>query len=415
MMHSNQKRLTLTLKGNSIDQLTLNLHPQAENNLSPFKRRAYFEMPSFIAEQQGISPITFQLAVIESLEELFQVKATQGIQQLRRLLYLAERIYNHGIHIHFLSAPDVYGYESASQMGQHHPEFLQRGLLIQEAGKMLVSLLTQSTMQDKGLRVGGFAIRPNQWQWKRCAETFQYAYIAAKQLVEWSARVDIEPERERFMWVSLKDETTYPVNQGCVFTSAGTAFAAQAYGEHFQVSGSHNQPILFKGQDYLVGPLARINNNFAVLPAAAKQLAYDNNLHFPHVNMHASLQARALECFAAIDESLNLLQQGLADTPLQVPYHLQPGQSCICIEAPRGLTYYQQSVNEQGAVTRFTLIPPTRQNQARIEQDLHYSITQYGLNKSERELRKFCERIIRNYEPHLPKNTHFLDLQLTRT
>lgn len=412
MPYTQNNVLAVTLKGEKIDRLSLELESQ-HSHIASLQRRAYCEMPSLIAQQQGISPLTFQLMAIESMEQIFDVEIPTAVHQLRRLLYLSERIYNHGIHIHFLAAPDIYGYDTATQMSRHYPEFIQRGMLIQDAGKMMVNLLTQPQMPDKGLRIGGFAIKPNRFMWQRCIEFFQYAYAAAKHLVQWSGELEISHGYQHFMWVSLKD-TQYPVNRGKIATSTGQTCQPEDYSAHFQQADILGRNLLFKGKDYLVGPLARMNNNFERLPEEVKQVANEHRLSFPKHNMYSSVQARALECFAAIHESLSILRSGLSKDPLIVPYQVQPGQNHICVEAPRGLTYYYQSVNEYGKITAYQIVPPTRQNQARIEQDLHYSITHYGLDKSERELRKFCERIIRNYDPYLPKNTHFLDLKLTR-
>ena len=60
------------------------------------------------------------------------------------------------------------------------------------------------------------------------------------------------------------------------------------------------------------------------------------------------------------------------------------------------------------------MIPPTSQNQARMEQNLHVAIEHFGLDHSDEELRVLSEKIIRNYDPCLSCSTHFLRLSVHR-
>jgi sulfhydrogenase subunit alpha len=71
-------------------------------------------------------------------------------------------------------------------------------------------------------------------------------------------------------------------------------------------------------------------------------------------------------------------------------------------------------LNETGDVVKATIVPPTSQNQARIEQDLHESLQDYGLDRSDDEIRLFSEKIIRNYDPCISCSTHFLKVDIHR-
>jgi len=59
-------------------------------------------------------------------------------------------------------------------------------------------------------------------------------------------------------------------------------------------------------------------------------------------------------------------------------------------------------------------VPPTSQNQPRIEEDLRITLTQLGLDKEEETLRRAGEIAIRNYDPCISCATHFLRLRLRR-
>jgi coenzyme F420-reducing hydrogenase alpha subunit len=58
------------------------------------------------------------------------------------------------------------------------------------------------------------------------------------------------------------------------------------------------------------------------------------------------------------------------------------------------------------------IVPPTSQNQARIEEDLRYSLERVGLDQDKETLRHTGEMVIRNYDPCISCATHFLKLNL---
>ena len=78
------------------------------------------------------------------------------------------------------------------------------------------------------------------------------------------------------------------------------------------------------------------------------------------------------------------------------------------------MIYHHYRIEEDGKVGSCCIIPPTSQNQARIEQDLRYSVSQYGLDKPDADIKQFCEQLIRNYDPCISCSTHFLDFKISR-
>ena len=60
------------------------------------------------------------------------------------------------------------------------------------------------------------------------------------------------------------------------------------------------------------------------------------------------------------------------------------------------------------------IVPPTSQNQARIEEDLRHSFESIDLNQKDDALRLHGETVIRNYDPCISCATHFLQLDVQR-
>ncbi|MHB1516604.1 MAG: hypothetical protein ACYCVY_13090 [Acidiferrobacteraceae bacterium] len=58
-----------------------------------------------------------------------------------------------------------------------------------------------------------------------------------------------------------------------------------------------------------------------------------------------------------------------------------------CSEAPRGMLWHRYRVDDEGRILEARIVPPTSQNQARIEEDLRRSLEDFGLQHSDEELR----------------------------
>lgn len=130
-------------------------------------------------------------------------------------------------------------------------------------------------------------------------------------------------------------------------------------------------------------------------------------INFPSHNMYHSIIARAIEIYFCILESIRIMEHYKAseDPHLEVKPHAGLGFGCT--EAPRGILWQYFQFDEQGQVKMARIVPPTSQNQARIEEDLRISLMQFGLDKDEDSLRSYSEMLIRNYDPCISCSTHF--------
>jgi len=79
-----------------------------------------------------------------------------------------------------------------------------------------------------------------------------------------------------------------------------------------------------------------------------------------------------------------------------------------------GLLWRRFETDDAGAIRGARIVPPTIQNQARIEEDLRNSLQAFGLGRSDDELRRHGEMVIRNYDPYISCATHFLKLGVRR-
>ncbi|MFL6072092.1 MAG: carbamoyltransferase HypF [Mycobacteriales bacterium] len=130
-----------------------------------------------------------------------------------------------------------------------------------------------------------------------------------------------------------------------------------------------------------------------------------------------SIVVRAVEIVYALDEALRLIgDYEPPDRPaVDVPPRAGTGHGAT--EAPRGLLYHRYRLDADGTVLAATIVPPTSQNQAAIEDDLVRLVTRRlaaDPDLDDHTLTHDCERAIRHYDPCISCATHFLDLTVER-
>jgi sulfhydrogenase subunit alpha len=375
------------------------------------------EMPDLVARICGICPVAYQMSAVHALESIAGIQPSGWVRDMRRLLYCGEWIESHCLHIHLLAAPDFLGFPNAVAMAREYPDEVRRGLRLQHLGNEIMALLGGRSVHPVGTCIGGFHRAPSLAAISQLRGRLHDAVPLAEELVRWTASLALPNARQHFVSVALRHPTEYPMNEGRIVSSDGLDIAIGEYAEHFaeqHVATSTALYSLFRGQPYLVGPLARLNLNLDLLPAQVRRNLVRTEVPFSSSNPYHSIVARAVEVHYALIEALRILDDyRLPDSPRAEPRQ-RAGVGFGCTEAPRGLLWQQWETDAEGRVTACRIVPPTSQNQARIEEDLRLSIEAAGLNSPAEALRARAEAVIRNYDPCISCATHFLKLRIHR-
>jgi coenzyme F420-reducing hydrogenase alpha subunit len=265
--------------------------------------------------------------------------------------------------------------------------------------------------------VGGFHHTPDRLSVQQLLEQLHSALPRAEALLRWTAALDLPEDDQTFCSVSLRHPQDYPMIGDRILSSSGLDIGIEDFEDHvteYQVPHSTALHALLKGDAYLVGPLARMNLNQDRLPPTTRQLLADCNIRFPSRNMYHSIIARAAEIHLAVTEAIRLLEDNCDSGNLQVTPQVRSGTGHGASEAPRGLLYHRYEVTDTGTIASARIVPPTSQNQARMEEDLVNSLQNYGLLQAADKLQRRAETVIRNYDPCISCATHFLRLKVER-
>ena len=377
------------------------------------------DVVDMVARICGICPVAYQVSAARAFEALFAIELPPSLTGLRRAMYCGEWIQSHALHIHLLAAPDFLGAPDATALAHSHPEIIQRGLRLQALGNRLIRLFGGRSVHPVGLKVGGFHRLPEADAVAELVGALEAALPEADELVRWSATLPLPQRQQTFTCLALDDPEGYPITGSTCLTSDGNRFSIEDFESHvheFQVPHSTAFHAHLDGRPYLVGPLARLNLHHQRLPEAIQALINEIGLTLPSGNPFHSLTARAIEIRYALAEAARLLRQYL-ERPARAA-HIDgipcAGTGFGASEAPRGLLWHRYDSDPHGLVTHARIIPPTAQNQERIEEDLRLELTHFGLHHDADTLRRHAEQIIRNYDPCISCATHFLELRIRR-
>ncbi len=409
--------LDLEIRDGRIERLLLKIYEPPRLFEKLLEGRGYEEVPDAVARICGICPVAYQMSAVRAIESAFGATVTPWVQAMRRLFYCGEWIESHALHIHLLALPDFLGFDSVIAMAEKHPDEVRRGLRLQGLGNDIIRFLGARSVHPVGARVGGFHHAPVASAAQALRVRLAAALPDAEALVRWCAAIPVPDDRQDFECVSVAEGDAYPMMGDRIVSSRGLDIGLDEFAREFeerQVPHSTALHCLHQGRPYLVGPLARMNLHFQRLPPAVRQLARETGIDWPSRNLFHSMTARAIEILYALREAITLLA---AYEPAREPWVAvtpRAGSGHGATEAPRGLLWHRYELDAQGRVLNARIVPPTSQNQARIEQDLQASLSALGLDRSDAELRQRAEMVIRNYDPCISCATHFLQLRVER-
>ena len=241
--------------------------------------RSYTELPDITARICGICPVAYQMSACQAIESACGVRVDDTVRALRRLLYCGEWIESHILHIYLLHAPDFLGYESSIDLARDHRDLVERGLKLKKIGNDILNVLGGRAIHPVNVRVGGFYKAPAVADLEALTDRLSWARDAAISTAQWVAGFEFPDVTLEGDLVSLRNDNEYPILEGRIASTAGLDIAVAEFPDHFTEEHVAHSTALQgharTGGTYTLGPLARYNLNFAVLPPLVKEVAAD--------------------------------------------------------------------------------------------------------------------------------------------
>ena len=304
-------------------------------------------------------------------------------------------------------------------MAADHREAVERGLRLKKIGNQLLDILGGRAIHPINVTVGGFYRAPRSSELQALLPDLEWGLQASMEVLQLVSSFDFPDLTQPYHCVSLRHADEFPMNDGRVVSSDGLDIDVEDYEQHFQERHVPQSTALHSVQlpdetDYLVGPLARVNNCLEQLAPRARQAADECGITWPSWNNFHSIVARAIEMIDAFEEAIQLVQRyqtTLAES--RIPYQPCAGEGCHATEAPRGLLYHRYRIGDDGLIAEAKIVPPTSQNQGQIEADLRAYVPRV-VDLQDAEATRRCEHLVRNYDPCISCATHFLKVTIER-
>lgn len=374
--------------------------------------RHYYEVSQISARICGICPVVHTLTSLMALEAAMNITISQEAAFLRRLLMLGQLINSHALHIFFFSLADFFEIENDLDLIAKEPEKTSQAISIRNFGNEIIEIIGGRSIHPLTPCVGGFTKWPENETIKKIGETAKKILPEAIALADFFAQLNYPDFSRPTDFVSLADKKEYAIYSGDILlggakTETAGQFMPKIIEQQIEEDGVKRSS--FNNNPYMVGAIARLNNNFKNLNPEAKKIWKKTKLKLPSQNTFHNILAQAVEIVHCLEEVIGLTKKipAFLQNNLNRKIQIKAGKGTGAVEAPRGTLFYFYEVGNNGLIKNCNIITPTAQNLARLEKDLEIWLPQLkkqGLDED--EIKKKIKMLIRAYDPCLTCATH---------
>ena len=375
--------------------------------------RHYTEVAPIVSRICGICSISHTFSSLRATEEALGVTISEECEELRRILLWAEILQSHALHIGYLAAPDFFKVSSVLPLVASHRDTVLLIIKLHRLANETADIIGGRTTHPIRTMVGGWTMVPKRKELEALKARFEEAVEDTKKLAAVVASCapalpDFTRETE---YICLTEPGTYAHYLGMIKSSdvAGSIPLVdyRRVTNEYVVAQSTAKWAKFNRESYMVGALARFNNNHESLTPTARSLALQLGLEPNHDNPYFNTLAQVVECAHALETSATLAGR-LIDRGLHgenAPVTIREGRGIGAVEAPRGILFHEYGYDDRGICRSANCIIPTNQNHANIQHDMEKLVPQFK-DLGREGLRFALEMLVRAYDPCISCSAH---------
>ncbi len=379
------------------------------------KGRHYQEVPHIISRICGICSASHTCASLKAVEDALGMRISRRTGLLRELCLCAETIQSHILHLYFLVLPDFVGTHSVLPLLRENPSLMEPGLKLKGLANHISTILNGRPVHPISLVPGGTLHMPEKGELIEMKERLEEATELLHRVWETFRGFSTPGFEKAREFISLKPSSGYGMYDGTPFSNIDGFIEKEDYAhwlEEHVVPHSTAKHARTRHGAYMVGALARLNNNHRRLMPLARSFLRDAPFSIPcHIPFMNNL-AQVIECVHLAEYATELI-----DRLLDVGLEKEPprkgttwGRGTGMVEAPRGILYHSYTINSEGLIESANCIIPTAQNLSSIEEDLK-GLVPGLLPCSREEIVKGVEGLVRAYDPCISCSTHIMDVE----
>lgn len=368
------------------------------------------ELPELGSRICGVCPVVHNLTGFKALEKAYGITVEEPALSLRKLMMLGQLINSHCLHLFFFSLSDFFGFKNDLELINAYPEKTHDAVKIRDVGNKIIEIIGGRSVHPLTPAIGGLRKAPDLEKLKKLLDDCKNTLPLAVKFAELFTKLEYPDFFRKTSFVSLAHLDEYAVYDGILkidkLTMKPSEFLMMV--KEYQGPDKVAKRTKFAAKSYMVGALARLNNNREKLNPEAKKLLEKSRLKFPSYNPFYNILAQAIEAVHCFEESIKLLdlltvgEIKLSESKIEN----RTGGGIGAIEAPRGTLFYDVKIKD-GIVEKVNIITPTAQNLANLEDDLEEFEKLGGFKDlSQKEREDKIKMLIRAYDPCVTCSVH---------
>ncbi len=402
--------------------------------------RPYWELPVLVQRLCGICPVSHHLAAAKATDMIVGAgELTPTAEKIRRLMHFGQTLQSHALHFFHLCSPDLlFGFDDDVRhrnivgVIEDSPEIAIQGVMLRKYGQEVIRITSGKRIHGTGAIPGGINKSLSKREIRYLQDDVAKMIGWAQEAVELVKKIFFEQYDYHLAFGSIESNMMSVVREDGAFElyHGGLRARDQKGNSIFDHVDYRNYETYIResvkdwsymkfpfitslGEEngwYRVGPLARINNcDFISTPLAEAEriefMAIGNGLPIQStLAYHWARLIELLHCTEAIAELL--CDPDLIGKDLR---HMGELQCCGTgvIEAPRGTLFHHYEIDDQGIVTKASLIVSTTNNNQAMNESIRKVANQYlDGNRLTEALLNQVEVAVRAYDPCLSCATH---------
>ncbi len=383
------------------------------------KGRSFHEAAIITSRICGICSLGHQLTSLQATENALGLEISEQTLLLRKLLIHGATIQSNVLHAYFLAAPDFLNVGSVFPLIDTHREVVVRALRMKRLANDIADIVSGRAVHPITPVPGGFTRIPTSGELEEIKRLILAMGIpdgmATVETMKTLAGAIPEFTRET-EYISLKHPDEYALYEGKIFSSDTGMIPVEDYLDvtnEFIVGHSTSKHTRHHRDSYMVGALARWNNNHAQMVEEAQAAAGDLGLQPGCTNPYMITIAQVVEAIHCMLDSVRiidqLLERGLKDEkPNQSPTRY--GRGVGSNEVPRGILFHDYTYDSKGNIVTANCIIPTGQNLGNIDDDMVKLVPEI-IENSQAEITRALEMLVRAYDPCISCSVHMLEVE----
>ncbi|HOO97742.1 MAG TPA: Ni/Fe hydrogenase subunit alpha [Caldisericia bacterium] len=411
----------LNVKDGKVEHVSLNIVEAPRFFEGMLKGRSHYEAREITTRICGICACGHALASLRASEAAMSIEPSEQTINLRKLVLHGENLSSHFLHIFFLVAPDAFGVPSVLPLAKTHTDLVVRALKLKKLGNDVSEVIVGRHVHPITLHINGLSKLPDPAALKDIQRRCLEAIPEVEDTVNLFSTLSLPDFTRETEYVSLgprNGSKEYPFYDGVVKSSEGVEYAPQDYQKvtnEYIMERNTAKHTKHKRSSYMVGALARFNNNYDLLRPEAKAAAEKLGLKAPNHNPYMITVAQLVETIHILHDTVELIQKvldrGIKEESNE--YKVRAGQGVGAVEVPRGILFHNYTYDNKGVIQAADLVIPTTQNLENIDQDMR-KLAPEILDQPKEKIELLLQMLVRAYDPCISCSTHLLKVRFTK-